>query len=167
MIVTSYILLFITTFIFCMIYYYIFVMGTVSFYEFAYLLSHNMGAGGSLPVVLDTIIPCLLPFILISTIFVLLNKFVLKTNKKKLIFSIIMLVVSLLCLVRTVHLDDYIINKSKKTDIYEKYYVNTNDVKINIPDKKRNLIIIYLESMEITYSDKKNGGIFDYNLIPN
>ena len=166
MIVTSYILLFITTFIFCMIYYYIFVMGTVSFYEFAYLLSHNMGAGGSLTVVLDTIIPCLLPFILISTVFVLLNKFVLKTNKRKLIFSIIMLVVSLLCLVRTVHLDDYIINKSKKTDIYEKYYVNTNDVKINIPDKKRNLIIIYLESMESSLFSKENGGAFDKSIIP-
>ena len=166
MIVTSYILLFITTFIFCMIYYYIFVMGTVSFYEFAYLLSHNMGAGGSLTVVLDTIIPCLLPFILISTIFVLLNKFVLKTNKRKLIFSIIMLVVSLLCLVRAVHLDDYIINKSKKTDIYEKYYVNTNDVKINIPDKKRNLIIIYLESMESSLFSKENGGAFDKSIIP-
>ena len=55
MLVTSYILSFIAIFIFCMNYYYIFVMGTVSFYEFAYLLSHNMGVGGSVTVVLDTI----------------------------------------------------------------------------------------------------------------
>lgn len=166
MIVTSYILLFITTFIFCMIYYYIFVMGTVSFYEFAYLLSHDMGAGGSMTVVLDTIIPCLIPFIVVGTTLFLLNKFVLKSNKKKLIFSIIMLVISLLCLIRTVHLDDYIINKSKKTDIYEKYYVNTNDVKINVPEKKRNLIIIYLESMEASLFSSENGGAFDKSIIP-
>ena len=81
MIVTSYILLFITTFIFCMIYYYIFVMGTVSFYEFAYLLSHDMGAGGSMTVVLDTIIPCLIPFIVVGTILFLLNKYLFKSNK--------------------------------------------------------------------------------------
>ena len=166
MIVTSYILLFITTFIFCMIYYYIFVMGTVSFYEFAYLLSHDMGAGGSMTVVLDTIIPCLIPFIVVGTILFLLNKYLFKSNKSKLIFSIVILVISLLCLIRTVHLDDYIINKSKKTDIYEKYYVNTNDVKINVPDKKRNLIIIYLESMEASLFSKENGGAFDKSIIP-
>ena len=74
-------LLFITTFIFCMIYYYIFVMGTVSFYEFAYLLSHDMGAGGSMTVVLDTIIPCLIPFIVVGTILFLLNKYLFKSNK--------------------------------------------------------------------------------------
>ncbi len=166
MIVTSYILLFITTLIFCMIYYYIFVMGTVSFYEFAYLLSHDMGAGGSLTVVLDTIIPCLIPFIVVGTMLFLLNKYLFKSNKSKLVFSIIILVISLLCLVRTVHLDDYIIHKSKKTDIYEKYYVNTNDVKINVPDKKRNLIIIYLESMEASLFSKENGGAFDKSIIP-
>ena len=166
MLITSYILLFIATLIFCMIYYYIFVMGTVSFYEFAYLLSHNMGAGGSLTVVLDTIIPCLLPFFVFLTIFLLLYKFVLKTDKKKLIFSIIMLVVSLLCLIKVVHLDDYIINKCKNTDIYEKYYVDTNSVEIKVPDKKRNLIIIYLESMEASLFSKENGGAFDESIIP-
>ncbi len=166
MIVTSYILSFISIFIFCMIYYYIFVMGTVSFYEFAYLLSHNMGVGGSVTVVLDTIIPCLLPFILLTTIVVLLYIFVLKSNKKKLIFSIIFLVISLICLIRTVHVDEYVINTFKKTNIYEEYYVNPNDVNIKIPEKKRNLIIIYLESMEASLFSKENGGAFDKSIIP-
>lgn len=166
MIVTSYILLFITTFIFCMIYYYIFVMGTVSFYEFAYLLSHNMKAGGSLTVVIDTIIPCLIPFIVMGTILFLLSKYLFKSNKSKLIFSIVILVISLLCLIRTVHLDDYLINRSKNTDIYEKYYVDTNTVKISVPEKKRNLIIIYLESMESSLFSKENGGAFDKSIIP-
>ena len=114
MLVTSYILSFIAIFIFCMNYYYIFVMGTVSFYEFAYLLSHNMGVGGSVTVVLDTIIPCLLPFFILTGITVLLYIFLLKTNKKKLVFSIIFLVLSLICLVKTVHLDEYVINSFRK-----------------------------------------------------
>ena len=166
MLVTSYILSFIAIFIFCMNYYYIFVMGTVSFYEFAYLLSHNMGVGGSVTVVLDTIIPCLLPFFILTGITVLLYIFLLKTNKKKLVFSIIFLVISLICLVKTVHLDEYIINSFKKTDIYEKYYVNPNEVSIKVPDKKRNLIIIYLESMEASLFSKENGGAFDKSIIP-
>ena len=77
-----------------------------------------------------------------------------------------MIVISLLCLIRTVHLDDYIINKSKNTDIYEKYYVNTNDVKISVPEKKRNIIIIYLESMEASLFSSENGGAFDKSIIP-
>lgn len=40
------------------------------------------------------------------------------------------------------------------------------EVKITFPDKKKNLIYIYLESMEMTYSDIENGGGFTYNLIP-
>ena len=164
--ITSYILSFISVFILCMIYYYIFVMGTVSFYEFAYLLSHNMGVGGSVTVVMDTIIPCLLPFLILTTITVLLYIFVFKTNKKKFVFSIIFLVISLLCLIRTVHLDEYIINSFKKTDIYEKYYVNPNEVKVTLPDEKRNLIIIYLESMEASLFSHENGGAFDNSIIP-
>ncbi len=164
--ITSYILSFISVFILCMIYYYIFVMGTVSFYEFAYLLSHNMGVGGSVTVVMDTIIPCLLPFLILTTIMVLLYIFVFKTNKKKFVFSIIFLVISLLCLIRTVHLDEYIINSFKKTDIYEKYYVNPNEVKVTLPDEKRNLIIIYLESMEASLFSSENGGAFDNSIIP-
>ena len=65
MVIASYILSFLSIFIFCMIYYYLFVMGTVNFYELAYLLSHKIGAGGSVTVVMDTIIPCMLPFFIL------------------------------------------------------------------------------------------------------
>ena len=44
----------------------------------------------------------------------------------------------------TVHLDEYVVNKSENTDIFEKYYVDTNTVKVDLPNKKRNLILIYL-----------------------
>lgn len=37
---------------------------------------------------------------------------------------------------------------------------------ITFPDKKRNLIYIYLESMEITYADKESGGAYSENYIP-
>lgn len=45
-------------------------------------------------------------------------------------------------------------------------YVNPAEVALQFPEKKRNLIYIFLESMEITYADKENGGGFKKNVIP-
>ena len=166
MLVGSYILMFLTVIIVCMDYYYLFIMGTVSFYEFAYLLSHNMGTGGSITVVFDTIIACLLPFFISVLIFVLVDRFLLKNAKYKLIFSIIIFSISLISLFKSVHLDEYVVNKSENTDIFEKYYVDTNTVKVDLPNKKRNLILIYLESMEASLFSKENGGAFPESIIP-
>ena len=166
MLILSYIFLFISIIIFCMVYYYLFVMGSVSFYEFAYLLSHQMGSGGSFTVVFDTIITCLWPFIILLAIFLLLCKYVFKDRKNMLIFSTVILVFGLISLIKSVHLDEYVINRSKNTDIYEKYYVDTNSVDVKLPKKKRNLIIIYLESMESSLFSKENGGAFDKSIIP-
>lgn len=45
-------------------------------------------------------------------------------------------------------------------------YVDPAKVTLNFPEKKRNLIYIFLESMETTYADKENGGAFKKNVIP-
>ena len=166
MLIISYILMFISIIIFCTDYYYLYVMGTVSFYEYAYLLSHNMGSGGSITVVFDTIIACFWPFLILLIVYLLLIKFVLKKDKAKLIFSIVILVISLISLVKSVKLDEYIKYRSQNTDIYEKYYVDTNTVDVKLPKNKRNLIIIYLESMEASLFSKENGGAFDKSIIP-
>lgn len=49
----------------------------------------------------------------------------------------------------------------------EDHYVDPADVKITFPGKKRNLIYLYLESMEVAFSDQESGGIFEENYIPN
>ena len=50
--------------------------------------------------------------------------------------------------------------------LYEENYVTVDMDKITAPEEKRNLIYIYMESMEITYADRKSGGIADENRIP-
>ena len=45
-------------------------------------------------------------------------------------------------------------------------YVDPSSVNITFPEQKRNLIYIFLESMEMTYADKENGGAFKQNVIP-
>lgn len=60
----------------------------------------------------------------------------------------------------------YIDGQSTESTFIEDNYVSPTDVGLVFPEKKRNLIYIYLESMENTYADKKNGGAFEENIIP-
>ena len=166
MLVAFYILMFISIIIFCTDYYYLYVMGSVSFYEYAYLLSHNMSSGGSFTVVFDTLMACFWPFLILIIIYLLLCRFIFKKDKTKFFFSIVILVISLLSLVKSIKLDEYIMYRSKDTDIYEKYYVDTNSINVELPKNKRNLIIIYLESMEASLFSKENGGAFENSIIP-
>ena len=55
----------------------------------------------------------------------------------------------------------------EKSSIFENYYSNPKDVTLTFPEKKRNLIYIYLESMENTYASSNIGGSQSDNLIPN
>ena len=65
-------------------------------------------------------------------------------------------------------LGEYIKNISKSTQIYEEYYVDAGEAGITFPEDKKNLIYIFLESMETTYADDANGGAWgETNLIPN
>ena len=59
----------------------------------------------------------------------------------------------------------YVSVKSGKSDIYEKYYVEPTADNVIFPEEKRNLIFIYLESMESTYADKGSGGYMLKNYI--
>lgn len=50
---------------------------------------------------------------------------------------------------------------------FEEHFINAKDVDIVSPEQKRNLIIIFAESMESSYTSAENGGIMKENLIPN
>lgn len=54
----------------------------------------------------------------------------------------------------------------RPSTIYEEYYAEVEMDKIKAPEKKRNLIYIYLESMENSYADPSVGGLSEQNLIP-
>ena len=65
------------------------------------------------------------------------------------------------------YINEYIEANAKSSSFFEKEYVNPQDVKITFPKEKRNLIYIYLESMESTYTSYRYGGGYPYNYIPN
>lgn len=64
-------------------------------------------------------------------------------------------------------ISEYIDNLNASTKIYEEHYVDTGETDIEFPKDKKNLIFIFLESMETSYTSKEFGGGLEYNLIPN
>lgn len=61
---------------------------------------------------------------------------------------------------------EYLVSQKKESHFIEQNYVDPRTMKITFPDKKRNLIYIYLESMESTFASKGDGGGLDFNCIP-
>ena len=57
----------------------------------------------------------------------------------------------------------YVTARLSNTEFYEKYYVNPETVDISDQGQKRNLIYIYMESMETTYASKDENGFQDVN----
>lgn len=61
---------------------------------------------------------------------------------------------------------EYLVSQKKESHFIEQNYVDPRTTKITFPDKKRNLIYIYLESMESAFASKGDGGGLDFNCIP-
>lgn len=60
---------------------------------------------------------------------------------------------------------EYLVSQKKESHFIEQNYVDPRTTKITFPEQKRNLIYIYLESMESTYASKEDGGGMDFNCI--
>lgn len=127
-------------------------------------------AYGMVKLYLATTIPQALAITAILTIFLYT---VLNSTKKRLIAvgayfaATIALFISDIPILNYIHILN---DEPEKNATYSKFfvdnYVNPDSVKITPPEQKRNLILIYLESLETTFSDKEHGGNQDTNLIP-
>lgn len=60
----------------------------------------------------------------------------------------------------------YCKSNAQPTTIYEDMYVDPDSTDIQFPEEKRNLIFIYLESMETTFTSREKGGRMEYDIIP-
>lgn len=63
-------------------------------------------------------------------------------------------------------IENYSKNKSTLSYFIDTNYVDARDVELTFPEEKRNLVYLFLESMETTYADKENGGAFEEDYIP-
>lgn len=74
-------------------------------------------------------------------------------------------VISLIFTVINYDVYGYFTRVIQKTDIYEQHYVDPKTADISFPNEKRNLVHIYLESIESTYGSKSVGGAYEQGYI--
>lgn len=65
------------------------------------------------------------------------------------------------------NIGEFIKNQLSSSNIFDEYYIDGSNIKIEFPKKKRNLVYIFSESMESTNTSKENGGLVEKSYIPN
>ena len=80
-------------------------------------------------------------------------------------------VIAVLCVcvwdrAKAVGIPEYVSNLYHSSTVFETEYVDPDDVALTFPEKKRNLIVLYMESMETTYASREDGGSESVNYIP-
>ena len=81
------------------------------------------------------------------------------------IIIIIIFTLSILYSFNRLNLGECIKNLIAKLSLIENEYVGPRNVNITFKDKKRNLMYIFLESMESSYTSIENGGVEQVDLI--
>ncbi|WP_160722713.1 LTA synthase family protein [Bacillus sp. USDA818B3_A] len=152
-----------------------------------YLVSGTEGTSSE--VVISAILSSLLPFL---TIFLILYLPIMRIEKRKniidvtiknkqfsihlfphrlffkyrLFYSFLIFILSLFTSYQLLGVRDYLKSLTDYSTYIDDHYVDGRDVSITFPKEKRNLILIYLESMENSMIDKDNGGGWSYNVMP-
>lgn len=120
--------------------------------------------------------------VIASSVILFLARYFQKLNifKLRFVFSYVVFIVlmNLICLgflakriYSELPIADYYVAWKDSVDVpghsefYKKEYINPNSVHIEFKEK-RNLILIFLESMEYNFQDSANGGNHPQNLIP-
>lgn len=80
--------------------------------------------------------------------------------------SVAILGVSIIEAYKRLDVEGYQKNKSTYSYFIDDNYVEPTEENVIFPKEKRNLIYIFLESMETTYANIENGGAFEKNVIP-
>lgn len=140
--------------------------------ELVYHLNTSL-EGTNSDMIWDFVLSCV---VIAAMVFVLLVCFCVFFRKRKKIYgsflsvimvlSVAMASVSVSNVWTTLDVSAYTNNQSEYSTFIDDNYVDPRNVEITFPEQKRNLIYIFLESMENTFSDEENGGAFEQNVIP-
>ena len=110
----------------------------------------------------------LFPSIVLSIFIYIVLIYLIKKIKYKKVFTIsilIIVIISLLFCLYKIGFFSYIYNDYTYSNYIKDNYVNPKNVQIEFPENKRNLIYIYVESLESTYFNNNLGGESKYNYI--
>ena len=140
--------------------------------EFIYQLNAPV-EGTNMDIIYDFIYKCIPGTVLVFFMAILFMIGLRKTRKSYWLSGAFIVGVSILCFAyffffmwTKLDISEYLKNQNTDSSFIDSNYVDVSDVQITIPENKRNLIYIYLESMEITYADIEDGGGFKKGCIP-
>lgn len=85
--------------------------------------------------------------------------------KHRKLYTLILLILALFMLCYSVHFFNYIINLNTSSSFIENHYVDPKETTVSFSEK-RNLIFIFVESLENTLFTKDQGGMWEYEVIP-
>lgn len=116
---------------------------------------------------------CIVPTIIIIMVITAIMIIFKKKKKRTGYICIVVLIASVTILVlygytawKKLDIGDYMSGQSEISSFIDDNYVDPKEVTLTFLEKKRNLIYIFLESMETAYSDEDNGGAFEKDVIP-
>ena len=157
---------------------YVRVYGRIGFDSVLFTLTGGLGGvsdtlvtdfllGGVLPAVLATALTSFLLFYN-GKVCIRIRNFQLFPIKRKLAgdLAMILAIVLLVHAAFNVELVSYLLHTNQESELYQEEYVDPDGTNITFPEEKRNLIYIFLESMETSYLSEELGGARPYNLIP-
>lgn len=88
-----------------------------------------------------------------------------RLKKPILLYAFGIFILSIFYALYVFDIQTYVKNKTTDSKLILNEYVDPRNIKITFPKEKRNLIYIFLESMETTYMDNTSGGGFKTSLI--
>ena len=138
--------------------------------ELMYMLSQGFtGTGGAM--IASYVEYCVIPTVIAAVMLAGLH-FIMR-NMPKTVMRTYLITVSVLSVAisgavvyQKIGIGDYVVAQSVESEFIRDHYADPDKVTYVFPEQKRNLIYIYLESMEVTFADQENGGAFEYNTIP-
>lgn len=89
------------------------------------------------------------------------------TKWRTIIFYTLFIILTLFGSIKLLALDKYYVAQTNYSSIFEEEYVAPSDVELSFPEKKRNLIYIFAESMEASSVSIDNGGLVETAYTPN
>lgn len=84
------------------------------------------------------------------------------------VYGIVLLLIGVFCLLSILKFFPFVRSTIfSSTELFDDYYVDAGNVDVSFPGEKRNLIYIFVESLESSSTSIKNGGFFEESIIPN
>ena len=119
---------------------------------------------------MKSLIPSMVIALVLFFLLYLLFKYIKDDNKKilKIVVVVALIVLTIFDVVHALNKFDffkYLDDQTTKSTYIADNYVDPSTVSIKFPEKKKNLIYIYVESYESSYFSKELGGVKENNLL--